>query len=184
VGITAKVIKPDVDESVWKGEKPDALVRRLSLSKARQVADTLRGGKPALVIAADTIVVAPGGREILGKPSSVLEARQMVRKLAGKKHVVYTGFCVISVGYGRERTRLKIIKSTVRMRALNDDEIRKYVATGEPMDKAGSYAAQGIGMGLIEAIDGSYTNVVGLPMAQLLNVLEKYFGMKIFSWLK
>ncbi len=176
VGFSPIVSPPDADETPRKGEGPAKMVSRLARDKARSVASRL-GGADWLVIAADTIVVAPGGKKILGKPRDAEEAKRMLRALAGRSHIVFTGYCVQSPG----KVLSRVVRSTVRMRRLNAGDIAAYVATGEPMDKAGSYAAQGIGMGLIERISGSYTNVVGLPMAQLLKDLEESFDVPLFS---
>ena len=179
VGLSVKIAHPDADETPRSRERPSALVRRLSRAKAISVANGLRGD--CLVIAADTIVVSPDGRGILGKPKHASEARSMLRLLSGRTHTVFTGYCVLHVQDGRKRKSLiRVVRSKVHLRALTAGEIVKYVATGEPMDKAGSYAAQGLGMALVERISGSYTNVVGLPMSQLLRDLET-FGIPLFG---
>lgn len=180
VGLQVSVQSPDAEEIPGPGETPRALVRRLAREKAFSVG---RKSKNALVIAADTIVVASNGREILGKPTSPENARKMLQKLSGRWHTVLTGYCILPVGArgisGNSVTR--VITSSVKIRKLSTKEIAGYVSTGEPMDKAGSYAAQGIGMSLVESLRGSYTNVVGLPMCQLLMDLEKYFQISVFK---
>lgn len=176
--IIVEVIGPDTDEIRKPREAPRALVSRLAREKAASVARKLQ--EPALVIAADTIVVAPDGKTVLGKPRSVAEARKMLRMLAGKAHTVLTGYCVLEGGKLRPSRVVRVVVSRVKMRSLSKTDIERYVATGEPMDKAGSYAAQGLGMALIEELRGSYTNVVGLPMCQLLSDLEEKFGIPLF----
>jgi septum formation protein len=177
-GIHALVRKPDADETPRRGEKPQALVRRLSRAKARSVFQLLKEGeKNSIVIAADTIVVAPNGRKILGKPTDQRNAESMLRSLCGHTHTVFTGYCILS----KQRVILRVVTSQVKLRELSKKQIGFYVNTGEPMDKAGSYAAQGKGMTLVESIRGSYTNVVGLPMAQLLADLEEYFDFPFFD---
>ncbi|MGZ6309765.1 MAG: Maf family protein, partial [Bdellovibrionota bacterium] len=109
------------------------------------------------------------------------DAKAMLKLLSGKTHTVLTGYCLLeAVSGGKSRRISRVISSRVKMRKLDAAAIARYVATGEPMDKAGSYGAQGLGMALIEEIRGSYTNVVGLPMAQILSDLEKSFGIPIF----
>ncbi|MBN2126316.1 MAG: septum formation protein Maf [Deltaproteobacteria bacterium] len=118
-------------------------------------------------LGADTMVVL-GGR-ILGKPGCEEEAREMLRLLSGREHEVITGFCILDPWL--RRAHLEAISTRVRMRRLSEEDIRAYTATGEPFGKAGSYAIQGIGAFLVEAISGSYTNVVGLPVCALIQSL-------------
>jgi septum formation protein len=177
VGLVCEVIAPNADETPRRGEKPAALVARLAREKAASVASTIEGN--SIIVAADTIVVDPSGRKILGKPTSVADARKMLSMLAGRKHTVLTGYCISETGENAYQ-KVRVVKSTVVMRKLSRAQIEAYVATGEPMDKAGSYAAQGLGMALIEKINGSYANVVGLPVSQLWMDLETHFGMKAF----
>lgn len=185
LGLKPLVRSPDADETPRRGESPRALVSRLALAKAVSVADGLDDFELSLVVAADTIVVAPGGKRILGKPRGVAEARAMLKSLAGHTHTVLTGYCIHPVGFegmSVNRPLVRVVTSRVTMRKLSTADIAAYVATGEPMDKAGSYAAQGIGMALIESIRGSYANVVGLPVAQLLSDLEDRFRLELLSW--
>jgi septum formation protein len=177
VGFAPIVAAPNADETPKRGEAPRELVQRLAKEKARSIACGLAGAEDWIVIAADTIVVAPGGKRILGKPLDVSDARKMLKSLAGRTHVVFTGYCVLSA----KKTVVRVVKSNVTMRAMSAADIAAYVDSGEPMDKAGSYAAQGIGMALIEKLSGSYTNVVGLPMAQLLKDLERNFDVTLFQ---
>ncbi len=179
-GIEAQVQRPDADETPRRGEKPQTLVRRLSRAKAVSVAE--KNGHSALIIAADTIVVSPDGQKILGKPVDDRDARRMLGRLSGRWHTVFTGYCVLKIDAGgSHRSHVRVVASKVKLRALTKRQIDFYVATGEPMDKAGSYAAQGRGMTLVESIRGSYTNVVGLPMAQLLADLEERFDVPFFA---
>jgi septum formation protein len=173
---------PDTDEKPKRGETPRALVLRLAREKAESVANRFeprKNERSTIVIAADTIVVAPGGRRILGKPRDRAEALRMLGWLAGRTHTVYTGYCVYRVG---TRPIARVVSSRVTMRKLTRGDIRRYVDAGESMDKAGAYAAQGFGATLIDRIAGSYTNVVGLPMAQLLLDLERVIGVSPFGW--
>ncbi len=154
LGLQFLVRPVDLDESPRAGEVPEAYVRRLADEKA---AAQVSPGE--LVLAADTTVVLDG--EILGKPGDPAEARTMLGRLAGREHTVLTGVALEQVGRNR---RTVVESSRVRIAALDPDEIAWYVATGEPMDKAGSYAVQGLGAMFVDAIAGDYTNVVGLPL--------------------
>lgn len=184
-GIRCLVRSPQTDEKTKRGESPKDMVARLAREKAEAVMmDALREYGAALIIAADTTVVAPDGKTVLGKPRDAADARKMLKKLLGKTHTVLTGYCILAVAREMEPERLiRVVRSRVKMRPLSDEAILKYIATGEPMDKAGSYAAQGIGAALVESLRGSYTNVVGLPMSQLMTDLEKKFGVVAFSGL-
>jgi septum formation protein len=178
VGLLCEVISPDADETPHRGEKPAALVARLARAKAQSVAQTVEGD--SIIVAADTIVVDPSGKKILGKPQSERDAVKMLSMLAGRKHTVLTGYCLWETGTNAY-VKVRVVKSNVKMRKLSRAQILAYVASGEPMDKAGSYAAQGLGMALIEKISGSYANVVGLPVSQLWLDLETHFGLKAFT---
>jgi septum formation protein len=174
---------PEVDETPVRGESPLKMVKRLSELKAFTVSElALHEFGGAVLIAADTTVVAPNGKTVLGKPVDDLDAARMLRSLSGKTHVVYTAYCILAVGREmKSRKWSRIVRSKVTMRKLSSKMIEKYILTGESKDKAGAYAAQGIGATFIESIHGSYTNVVGLPMAQLLEDLEKRFGIFPFG---
>lgn len=172
-GLKPRVLAPDADETMRPHESPRAMVARLALLKARAVAPRVRGS--ALIIAADTTVVAPGGKKVLGKPADPRDARRMLSLLSGRVHTVLTGYCIFPTD-GRKPV-VRVVTSRVRMRKLSAKDIACYVRTGEPMDKAGSYGAQGIGMALIESLSGSYSNVVGLPICQVLKDLETRFGL-------
>jgi septum formation protein len=183
VGLPFQCVSPTADETPQKGEKPEALVKRLAFAKASSVAKDTKDA--CLIIAADTIVVSPNGKNILGKPKDIGDAKKMLRSLGGKTHVVLTGYCILSRDpQGREAKKIRMVKSYVTLRKLTSHEIETYVASGEPMDKAGSYAAQGIGMAIVESLRGSYTNVVGLPMAQLIADLEHMTGASFLSWIQ
>jgi len=130
-------------------------------------------------IAADTTVVSPDGKRVLNKPTSGKQAEKILGMISGRRHVVFTGYAVFGFKNGKIRKRHSaIVKTSVKMRKISPAAIRAYVADGEPMDKAGAYGAQGIGMCLIESIRGSYSNVIGLPMAELVSDLETEFKLK------
>lgn len=162
-GLPFRVITAETEE-IKTGE-PDALVRENALRKARAVADSHPG---CVVIGADTIVYQSGAA--LGKPRDAEDARAMLRRLSGSWHEVYTGVCVIGPD-GRAETRCDV--SRVKFAALDDRAIDRYVSSGEPMDKAGAYAVQGRAAMFVERIEGSYSNVIGLPMAMLRDMLRR-----------
>ena len=178
LGHPFRVIAPDIDETPRRGERPTAFVRRAAMEKALAVAarlPPLRRGRRRIVMGCDTIVVL--GQRILGKPRDALEARQMLRALSGRTHVVLSGLYVrMESARERPRQRRRVVKTVVQFRDLSPDEIERYVATGEPMDKAGAYAIQGRAAAMVRAIRGSWTNVVGLPLAELVDLLEQLQG--------
>ncbi|RIX50541.1 septum formation protein Maf [Paenibacillus nanensis] len=170
------ILSTDSDETVESGWTPVQTVETLSLRKARAALDMLRQNKAHestpgdLIIAADTIVALDG--EILGKPASDSEAEEMLRKLSGRTHEVYTG--VVCLSARSEKTIVQHRRTSVQMRELSDKRIARYVATGEPRDKAGAYGIQGFGGALVEGIEGCFFNVVGLPLALLSDMLAQY----------
>jgi septum formation protein len=164
VGIVHEVRPADIDESLWPGETPVGHSERLARGKAHAIA---AAAGDAVVIAADTIVVVDG--DILGKPRDVAHATEMLRRLSGRQHTVYTA---IAVARG-ERTESAVEAVEVVFRALSDSEIAEYIATGEPMDKAGAYGIQGFGATIVERVDGDYFSVMGLGMRRLVALLER-----------
>ncbi len=167
-GFRFELAQANVSERRKPGETARIMTRRLARAKARAVASklTIEAGR-AIVIAADTIVEVRG--ELLGKPQSPEAARKMLRKLSGRTHRVVTSVAVIRLPDHAE----KIVTESTRMRfaPLSAEEISEYVASGEPLDKAGAYGVQGLGGRFIEKIDGCYFNVVGLPLARLYRML-------------
>lgn len=169
-GLVFAVHSPQVDESPHADEEPLAHVRRLSLDKAasaaahaRQVAEK---GAESVVIAADTVVVYQG--EVLGKPATPDEAVQMLRRLRGETHQVHTG---LAVCFG-EGCASEVVTTAVHMRPYTEAEIAAYVASGDPMDKAGAYAIQHAGFSPVASLEGCYANVVGLPLCALVRLLD------------
>jgi septum formation protein len=144
-----------VDETPGAGEPPEETVVRLAREKA-----AARAEAGELVLAADTVVVIDG--ELLGKPRDPEDARRMLARIAGREHTVLTGVALEEPGRNRRTAALE--RSQVRIAALTPQEIDWYVGTGEPLDKAGSYAIQDLGALLVEEVHGNYTNVVGLPL--------------------
>lgn len=163
LGLAPEVVPPEIDEAVRAGEAPEAYVERLAQEKAAQVARGLPG---ALVLAADTTVAL--GADVLGKPASEAEARHMLGRLSGTWHEVFTGVAVD----GPLRASL-VVRTRVEFRPLSAGEIAWYVATGEPMDKAGAYAVQGRAGAFVARLEGSPTNVVGLPLAEAAALLAR-----------
>ncbi|MCD7753903.1 MAG: Maf family protein [Clostridiales bacterium] len=170
MGITDFTVLPAKGQEDMSAElTPEHLVETLALTKGREVAGRTAAGN--LVIAADTVVALHG--EVLGKPRDEADAYRMLQLLSGETHAVHTGVAVLRDGQAlcEHETTL------VRFRPLSDREIRAYIATGEPMDKAGAYGIQGRGAVLVEGIQGDYCNVVGLPVCRLSRMLET-FGVR------
>lgn len=168
--IAFDVIVPDIDESVRAGEAPPSYALRMAHEKARAVINRIKPGGPVCVIAADTIVVL--GDAILGKPRDPADAVRMLHVLSGNVHQVITGLCVLVRDHDGERVQGQAVQTRVVFRHVTEQEIDHYVASGEPMDKAGAYAIQGGAAGMVDHIDGSYSNVVGLPMEALARMLD------------
>lgn len=162
LGLAFDVRPPDVDETLRSGEGASAAARRLAEQKVAAV----EAGPDELVLAADTIVVLDG--ELLGKPTGPNDAATMLGRLAGRSHEVITG---LALRFGAE-TRSVVALTTVTFRSLDPAEITAYVATGEPLDKAGAYGIQGYGSALVERIEGDFFNVMGLPVPTLLALLR------------
>lgn len=162
-GLNFEVIPAQVDESALPGEAPADLVVRLSRLKAAAIFDAY---PEALVLGADTVVVSKG--MLLGKPADAEEANKMLNALSGETHQVLTGFSI----FRPDRPCHQQLCSThVTFRRLADEEVQVYVDSGEPLDKAGAYGIQGNAAAFVKSIDGSYTNVVGLPLAEVVEAL-------------
>ena len=169
IGLDFSVDPADVDERVLPGESPEGYAVRVALDKARLAASRAVAG---IVIAADTIVVVDD--EILGKPADAGDAERMLKMLSGKVHRVITGLAVMDAATGKTLTQTSI--THVWFRRLMQQEIVSYIATGEPLDKAGAYGIQERGALLVDKIEGCYYNVVGLPLS-LLGKLLRDFGI-------
>jgi septum formation protein len=163
-GIPFDVFPVEVDEQFQPGEKPEHAVARLAEAK---VVAAAASHPNAIVLGADTTVVVGG--EALAKPADAADASRMLRLLSGRSHDVLTGVCVC--GQGRRLVRVETTR--VRMARLSDAEIAWYVATAEPFDKAGAYAVQGLASRFVEGLDGSYSNVVGLPISSVYGLLQE-----------
>jgi septum formation protein len=177
-------VAADIDETPRPGEDPDVLVARLSATKAAAVGQAIaasvgQGDAPdylgnSLVLAADTVVVLDG--DILGKPQDAAHAKQMLRALRDREHNVHSGIAVVEVSSGRTVIHLKMTR--VWMRDYSDEEIDAYVATDDPLDKAGAYAIQHAGFSPVERIQGCYTGVMGLPLTAVAKGLA-HFGLNL-----
>jgi septum formation protein len=166
IGAEFDVIPSHIPEIRGEGEAPEEYVARLSREKAAAIAAKHAG---RWIIAADTTVLL--GDQLLEKPADAADARRMLAAIAGQTHIVYTGVTLQNAEQAYHDTR--VAESEVRMLSLEPRDIAWYVETGEPLDKAGAYAVQGIGAMFIDSIHGSYTNVVGLPLALLFRMLRK-----------
>ncbi len=187
IGFAVKIVPAEIAEVMEPDEIPTEFVKRMARTKVLSVVNRLKGtmapqteapasgrGKnreqPARwVVGADTIVVVDA--DVLGKPASPDEAFDMLQRLSGREHTVVTGFCVFDLLKNKEG--IQAVVSTVRFKRMSRREIEKYLAVGESADKAGAYGIQGVGSYLIDSIVGSYSNVVGLPLCQLMEMLEE-----------
>lgn len=166
-----RVVPGNIDERTMKGEDPSAYALRISRMKAEEVCSvTAKDGATNWILAADTSVVLD--RAIYGKPEGPPRARWMLKSLRGRGHEVISGICLMH----REKgiVCLEAIRSQVWMREIRDEEIEAYIETGEPFDKAGAYAIQGMGARFVTRVEGSYTNVVGLPLERVQEIFGGY----------
>lgn len=167
-GYEYEVCPADIDETMPEGVEPETACEILSRKKAQAV---LEENPDAVVLGSDTIVVL--GNTILGKPENEEDAKAMLKALSGRVHQVYTGLCVCS----KDKTLSLVSRADVRFYNLSDAVIDAYIATKEPMDKAGAYGIQGVGSMLVKSIEGDYFTIVGLPMAKAARMLGE-FGIK------
>jgi septum formation protein len=203
LGFSLRVVPSGVDESQLPGELPEDYVKRVARSKvlaavkrlqatlytsdveARRAFAHSTGPLPASrdepvrwVLGADTVVVVDD--VIFGKPEDIQEAREMLGRLSGREHLVITAFCLYDLR--RSREGLEAVRTVVKFKELTRTEVDAYVSVGESMDKAGSYAVQGVGSYLVERMDGSYTNVVGLPLCQVVEMMEAMGARDVLPW--
>ncbi len=189
IGLAFRICVSDAEEIITK-EKPEEIVMELSEKKADAVARRILAGEASdsagaeisfedlLVIGADTLVFSDG--EQMGKPSDASGAFSMLSRLQGRSHQVYTGVTLIRLGSGKECRRKSFYEKTqVEFYPMQEEEIRGYIATNEPMGKAGAYGIQGIGGRFVKRIEGDYNNVVGLPVARLYQELRKINNLDI-----
>ncbi|NLY43651.1 MAG: septum formation inhibitor Maf [Clostridiaceae bacterium] len=173
IGLKFEVMPSNIDENIDKNEPPERIVQQLAYSKARDVSQRI--SEPGIVIGADTIVVHGG--TVLGKPKDDREAFMMLKSLSGDVHTVFTGFSIINTYSGKTVNGYE--QTLVKFREISDEDIQKYIRTGEPMDKAGAYGIQKKGSMLVDRIEGDYFNVVGLPVAKIAWILQKEFQVCI-----
>jgi septum formation protein len=174
MGLDFDIVPSDYEEDMTMKVGPGRMVKVLALGKAEDVARRYKSG---IVIGVDTIVVFKGKK--MGKPKSKKEAVETLKSLSGKSNKVYTGMAMIDCETGKRILSYDVSK--VKIRKISDYEIKKYVATGEPMDKAGSYAVQELGSIFIKSVKGCYPNIMGLPIPRLNKNLKK-MGVNIFDY--
>jgi len=177
----SRLMPMDIDETPKKSEHPRSLARRLSTEKAEAALDAIKGDmtwKGSYILSADTVVAV--GRRILPKAELLDEAAQCLRLLSGRNHRVYTAICLVTP---KEAFRQRLVETRVRFKRLSEEDIEAYLASGEWRGKAGGYAAQGIAGSFIVKIVGSYTNVVGLPLYEVITLLGGEGYPTRFGWL-
>lgn len=170
-GLKFQVDAGAYEEDMGLDMEPHKLARFLSLEKASAVARKFTNG---LIIAADTFIIFKG--EVLGKPHTDKEAKRMLSLLNGKTHSVITGFTILDTGSNKKISRS--VETKVSFKKLTENEIKAYIKSGEPLDKAGAYAIQGLGAVIVKYIEGDYFNVMGLPLSSLTEALKK-FGVNV-----
>jgi len=174
LGLPVDIVPSDADETVEPGWSPADVVERLSVRKAEAVREKLAPGREGIVVGSDTIVVLDG--RVLGKPRDDADAADMLTGLQGREHQVFSGVALVDAVTGRTAQAHRMTR--VWMKPADAERIRRYIASGEPRDKAGAYAIQGIGSALVERIDGDFFNVVGLPVSLVADMLEAHFGVR------
>jgi len=174
IGVPFEIVVSDIEECLVAGETPEQHVLRLSMAKALDVS---KAYSHRWILGADTIVVIDG--IILGKPADKDEAQAMLANLSGRRHAVFTGYTLYNASLPLQSLS-RYVRSYVSIKRMTREEIVNYVKTGEPMDKAGAYAVQGLGAAIVKRVEGSYTNVVGLPLCE---VVEAFGELGIFRLL-
>jgi septum formation protein len=172
LGLNFEVIASQVEETVPPGITPEELVRTLAGEKAHDVLKRLSKEQDTVVIGADTMVVLDG--ELIGKPEDEEDAKRMLRRLSARTHTVFTGVVVLKQQKHDDLKTFEHVESSlVTFRKLDETEITAYVATREPLDKAGAYALQGVGAALVARVEGCYTNIIGLPVPNIVSMLRQ-----------
>lgn len=176
-GIDFEVIASDCDEDIEENIEPQEIVLNLAERKGKDVLKKVleKNKEDIVIISADTIVY--GNHRVYGKPISEENALEMLLELSEKEHSVFTGVCIINYANGKKNTISFYEETKVKMKKIDKSEAKEYIATGEPMDKAGAYAIQGKGALLVSKIDGDFYNVVGLPLCKLCHVLHNNIGI-------
>ena len=177
LGLKFNIIVSNEEENIDKNLSPDLYTSELAMLKAAAVAKHISDRKGQIIISADTVVCLDN--IILEKPKDSDDAFNMLKKLSARTHSVFTGVCVMRLADAKTVTRS--IKTEVTFKELSDDTIKRYIATGEQLDKAGGYGIQGKGGVLVEKINGEYSNVVGLPISALYDIFKNEFDIDIFD---
>lgn len=191
-GFSVKITPAEIEEVPMEGESPDNYVKRMARAKTlatvervrqtlypeKHVPNSMLDAPVRWVLGADTAVVLEG--QIIGKPRDPEDAAAMLEALSGRTHIVMTGFCLYDMYKNKEG--LQAVTTEVHMKVLSHGEIEKYVASGEGLDKAGGYAIQGVGAYMIDSINGSYTNVVGLPLAQVVEMMQEMGAKEVLPF--
>jgi septum formation protein len=164
--LAVRVVAANVDEAAEPGEPAEAYLVRVVRDKLRAVASKIRGERCAALLVADTSVVVDGA--ILGKPNDIADAERLLRRIVGRTHTVYTRYAIALSSDLAKPARERTVTTRVSMRTASDEEVSGYARSGEGLDKAGAYAVQGLGSFLVERIEGSYANVVGLPACEVV----------------
>lgn len=178
-GIPFQVLVSNIPEVRKENESPINYVKRNAVEKAIACITLLKSSAEHIILAADTIVVSASG-QVLEKPADDREATAMLKSLSGTHHTVFTGYALVSSA-AHSTLLCDSCESRVHFRDLGDAEITSYIQTREPFDKAGGYGIQGFGSVFIKSIEGSYTNVVGLPLCETVLALQKFAGLRLFS---
>ena len=197
LGFSVKAIPAQIPEELLPDERAENYVKRLAREKVLSVVNRIRttqydsqptrvsrvtgkavDGSLRWVVGADTVVVVD--ERILEKPKDNVDAYEMLLTLGGREHVVLTGFCIFDMQ--KEKEGIQAVKTNVRFKPLTKSEVEKYVSVGESMDKAGAYAVQGVGAYLAESIEGSYTNIVGLPLCQVVQMMEEMGAREVLPF--
>ena len=179
LGVVVEVVSQDVSEIRLATESPESYVQRLALEKASSGLNNLGGDSSCPVLGADTVVVVEN--EVLGKPADKADAMAMLQRLSGRSHRVLSAVAVVGRDdLGQDRQEVRISESRVQFRAIAAKECEAYWDTGEPTDKAGSYAIQGLAAVFVERIEGSYSGVMGLPLFETGELLQQ-FGIEILD---
>ena len=169
--IKFEILPLDIDESVSGYRTPEDLVLKISDKKAKAAVKSVKP-EDLIIIAADTVVSIDC--DILGKPNDEADAARMLRKLSGRINEVYTGVTIVFLEYGKVTFEQISCCTRVKFHILSEKDIDKYIKTGEPMDKAGAYAIQGLGSSLIESVDGDYESAIGLPVKKVIEIINNY----------
>ncbi len=180
LGFEPRVRVSEIPEQRQPGESPTDYTRRLALAKAEDVRDRIEGdeSRPDWILAADTIVIF--GDEVLEKPEDPEHAAEMLRRMSGREHLVETSFCWLQRSSGKSAVRS--VRADVEFRQLTDDMIARYLDSGEPFDKAGSYGIQLLGSAFVRSIEGSYFAIVGLPVCEVVELLQDLGGLEGFPF--